>query len=160
VVDKKKSLEFNLKKEHKTYYKKKFDDGQNNMNLCKKMKMTIDLDMNVLKGVFKTNVPAGSLKAGNCKTWLGTRYTDRLAGHIVKQMGDHFGDFMPALYEGSFAEKIKKFAGSDQAVLRNFAFKVFDIENNNKITLDNLFTFMEIFKKNKRIYGAGEMKND
>ena len=67
---------------------------------------------------------------------------------------------MTAIYIDGFYEKIKKFVNSDQAAMRNLAFKVFDIEGKDRITMDNLFTFMEIFKKSKRVYGAGEVKND
>ena len=65
---------------------------------CKQRKIHWEFDPEVVRNLFKQQIPSGgSMKAANLKSWIASRYTDKLAGLIVNQLKGVFADFSPAL---------------------------------------------------------------
>jgi Ca2+-binding EF-hand superfamily protein len=143
---------------HKAHTQKIREDGQTNINICRNKQIHTELDSEVVRNLFKQHNPQGAMKAVNLRAWIATRYTDKLAGHMVNHLKATFHDFVPPMGADDYIGKIRKWLNKNEDELRSFAFNVFDIESKGRITQDNLFTFMEYFKRSKKLPGGADLK--
>lgn len=96
--------------------------------------MHTELDNELTKSLFRQFNPQGTMKAVNLRSWIATRYTDKLAGHMVNHLKATFNEFVPAVAMDDYLGKIRRWLNKHEDELRSFAFNVFDIEGKGRIT--------------------------
>jgi Ca2+-binding EF-hand superfamily protein len=74
------------------------------------------------------------MKAVNLRSWIATRYTDKLAGHMVNHLKANFAEFVPPVAPNEYIVMVNKWLKKNEDELRSFAFNVFDIEGKGRIT--------------------------
>ena len=92
----------------------------------------------------------------------------KIAELMTDQLTPIFGGFVIPRNDKQYFEEVESFVNQDEEELKKFAFKIFDVFKEDKITEDGLFTFMRHASMRKigedaaptKILSLNELEND
>jgi Ca2+-binding EF-hand superfamily protein len=82
----------------------------------------------------------GRLTREKLKAFLAKRYKEALAGRITSLMGQYFGSYgQQTIGLDAYADGLEALFGQDEEALRKFAFKIYDANQDKKLSESDMF---------------------
>ena len=106
---------------------------------------TFDANRPELQAIIREIDPSGRIKEKEVLIkFLSKTYSRHVAEKIVNFLAKHFfGDFKTSLKPNDYVNGIQKFVNSKSSVWHQFRMAVYDGNNENKITEEGLFKFVQ-----------------
>ena len=89
------------------------------------------------------------IKKPRLKEFLVKKYKVGLGSKLVPILQPYFGGFQLAIDMNVYCDNLETLFNQDEVALKKFAFKIFDVNGDGKVSENDLFELMKMCQGNK-----------